>query len=241
MAPESPASLSEVDQTGSVVAQGLGLVGEKAVTGIAGGVAYDTAHGVALWSLAKQGVVRGFGGPLARVLGASGNLVAWCDSSCAELHLSSVTGDDRVVPVPKGEASFESDAAFSPDGRLLVILAGGPATGPGLLVLVDAQAGTTRWVGQQAMPGGASLAWSPDGTRVFASWRSPTQVQTTVVEYHVASNRAKVATLPVAPDRGAMLAVSEARAPILLAEHLALPQVCQEPPSTSPQVCGFRF
>ena len=89
-----------------MIAQGLGLVGEKAVTGIAGGVAYDTAYGVALWNLAKQQVVREFGGPSARVLGASGNLVAWCDSSCAQLHLSPVTGEDRVVTKRRAGSRF---------------------------------------------------------------------------------------------------------------------------------------
>jgi len=58
---------------------------------------------------------------------------------------------------------------------------------------------------------------------------------------HVTGNRAVFATLPVALESPAMVAVSDERASILLTQHLGSAQVCQEPPSTGAGVCGFRF
>lgn len=52
-----------------------------------------------------------------------GDVVAWCDSGCPQLHLTDVaTGEDMVIESPEGLTFVETySGAFSPDGRSLAV------------------------------------------------------------------------------------------------------------------------
>ncbi|HLI57892.1 MAG TPA: WD40 repeat domain-containing protein [Actinomycetota bacterium] len=241
--PGDAASVSEVDQAGTVILQGLGMVGYETalIAGIPGGLAYDSPAGVVLWDLATQRVIKQLGdGPTAHVLGTGGDQVVWCESSCRRLHITSLSGGDRVVSVPRGEAGFDSDATFSPDQRLVAIHAGNDG-GEGRLVLIDAVTGQLRWVSQEQLIGGAFIAWSPSGSKLFAAAPALNQRQTLVDMYRLTSNRAEVASLPIDPPGAGLLAVSAGHTPALEAPQLGPSQACQEPPDGASGACGFRF
>ncbi|HLI57478.1 MAG TPA: hypothetical protein VKY26_10670, partial [Actinomycetota bacterium] len=209
--------------------------------GLASDVVYETPSGVFLWDSATQRITRQFGGSSARVLGASASLVAWCDGDCGSLHLSTASGHDVTVPIPALEGHFESTASFSPDGSRVAIIAGGGTEGPGAVTVINTSSGATEWVASQQIPGGASLAWSPDGSRLFAAWYEAGEKRTSVVEYEAGGGAASVTSVPVIPVDVAMVAVRATDAAGLIPRRLGPAQRCQQPPPIGAGPCGFSF
>jgi len=244
-------TVREVDLSGKVVLEAQGLDPQQGYPsiGIPGGVAYGSDHGIALWDAATNRIVRELGSQQTDALGDFGDLLAWCESGCNQLHLTNVSGPDRVIAPPPGMAAFREQVSFSPDGKMMAAVAGpgapsptvppGPQAPPGAIVLVDTQSGATRWVSAATVASNSSLGWSPDGTRLFAASQSSGQDQMTLVEYHIASNQGETAILPFGTDTGSFVAVSQADGRYLLTTHLGLQATCGPPPFGRTGGCGF--
>lgn len=74
-----------------------------------------------LWDPETGDVVMRFGGvfPVA----SRGNVLAWCDYGCAEIHLTDVGSSHETIALPGVGFAFEEtyDGRFSPDGSLIAV------------------------------------------------------------------------------------------------------------------------
>lgn len=263
---EGTPTVREVTTNGRVIvaatsprpALGLGLP----VVGIPGGIAFQTAHGLALWDATNGKVIQMLGSSdLSQAGLPAGNQLAWCDEPCPVLHVTALGtgGHDQQFSSPAGSNGFQADTArFSPDGRYLAVVANGPIAdyGPVNIEVIDLEADTSRVIARPASQQ-ASVAWAPDGSRLFFAFPEaapqgleadtnsvgPTTADLTVGIFDPGSGSTRTATIPAAVQ-GAFIVVPGADARSLLATHLGLPADCLSPTIQSSNrtgICGYRF
>jgi hypothetical protein len=160
-------STAGVDSVREVTVDGTVTVPEASapigtpLLGVDGGLVLQTDQGLDVWDSASGEVVRRLPGlfPVA----ATGNVVAWCDRLCTELHLTDVrSGDDVVVERPAGAGPFSGFGSFSPNGETLAVRAEQDG-----LVLVDTASGEASVV--QGGDADFEMAWTPTGDRLLFS------------------------------------------------------------------------
>jgi WD40 repeat protein len=195
-------TLREVDTTGHVwvTAQGLDPSHYPEI-GIPGGIAYQTGQGIALWDAVSGRVTARLGHGTGYVSDISDHRLAWCDQTCSTFHVTDLaSGRDVAAPAPAATGTFAaSSARFSPDGGVLAVIAGGgdpsDRTSKVAVALIHTQSGLVETVNLRIAQRPWSLAWSPDGTRLFYSSYSYTQSSTTLGDYQLAVHTLHTATL----------------------------------------------
>lgn len=206
-----------------------------ATVGIDGGLAIQHVTGFTdLWRPDDGGTTRiGDGVPLA----ASETKLAWCASSCTELHLHDLaTGVDAVVQ-SGGEIRR---VAFSPDGERFAVRSA-TAGGEHVSVFEASTATEIEFVAERTDDYGG-LAWSVDGTQLFFHARSVDGV-TTVGRIDVLDGDVDIRTLPLDGVLGAVVALGRAEASSFLAATLGDSAQCPPPaiqPSGRTRPCSFR-
>lgn len=123
--------------------------------------------GLQVWDPLAREVVMSLPGPFAA--DTHETLIAWCDQSCEEMHITDVATRNDVIVQPGEGFAFEETyyGAFSPDGSLLAI----PVVSEGgrtQVALVDVAQGTARVIkGSERDEYYGSIAWSSTGEWVF--------------------------------------------------------------------------
>lgn len=160
----------EVTAEGEVTRKGPAMDDAWMDGAVDAGVVFESEDDLVVWDPATQKIVRAFGNP--PMAASHGNLVVWCEDSCAELHLTDVlTGVERTIELPDGYDRFDAwGGEFTPDGRLLAVPVGNSPRyeGPGAAAIVDMATGDIEMVpGSEEEAGIPSLTWDPTGTRLF--------------------------------------------------------------------------
>ncbi len=237
---------------------GLGLP----VVGVPGGITFQTAHGLALWDATSGKVTQILGSSQVSQAGVpAGDRLAWCGGPCPVLHVTTLGagGRDQQFSPPARSNGFQADTArFSPDGRYLAVVANGPTekSGSANIMIIDLETGTSRVIAQPATLQG-SVAWAPDGGRMFFAYRDganqgvpgdTNSVGSTTADVNIGmfdpgNGSTRTATIPVAVQ-GAFVVVPASKARSLLATQLGLAADCPSPviqPSNRSGICGYRF
>ncbi len=239
-----------VDLRGRVLLQDAAPApAEVAVTGVPGGLAFESPTGIDIWDARSGRITRHLGNARASAAPAFGSLLAWCDRCDRTLELTDLrTGSTRHIALSlSGRTLSLSQFAFSPDGGHLALPAwpdAASAGGTAQIVVVDAVTGTvvdqidtrTRY---------ASLAWSPDSNRIDIAAASADGTEVRILVHDVADRTTR--DLGLAPrDVGQLSAVlsrdDAARLPMPAAggRDACLPP--QRPNSGKPlPLCSFRF
>ena len=167
-------------------------------TGILGGFAMATDHGIDLWHLDSRKVYAHLGGTnggMGRTLDAVGSRLAWCEAragdtsgSCDTVHLTDLAarGGPKDVLTPTYPGQEITSAVISPDGtRIAVATASGAVTIEG--------DGVHRSVATVQYP---SMAWSSDGGRLYVSSNAFEQRLGTLDRWSAATDTVEHADLP---------------------------------------------
>ncbi len=240
------ATYRQVDMSGREIVEFQGLSQEEGFPGhgVPNGVALETLSGVAIVDAATGEIATRYGTRSAFVSDVASNSLAWCEDLCRTMHVTNVmTGDDLAVAVPENLDGYNArEARFSPDGSRLAALAGddGP-TGPdtkAALVIIDVDTGSADVVSEKALPTPAAVAWSPDGTQVFATTNSYDAPETTIGWHRAGSDTTEIATLPIG---GALrpVIVNTDEAAGFIPEEQGVEEQC--PPSGTSSPCAFGF
>lgn len=208
------------------------------VVGVPGGLAVQTPNGIAVWdaNTGSAGPVLG-PGP-ASAASSDGKSLAWCESTCANMHVVSLarTGPATAQHV----APRRQQLALSDDGTHLAFLR--PAGGPADLVIRDAN-GQERVVAQDLEPTGA-LQWSADGRQLFYSEGSYRESAMRIGRYEPAMDRWELRDIPVG-DGLAPLALTRAEARTFFSDRLSPADDCRGAngsyPSDREGTCTFAF
>ena len=120
----------------------------------------------------------------------------------------------------------------------------GPAdnSGGGTVVVVDTATGAMRTVTAN-VSWLSSVAWSPDGKRLYFASLANNAVEVTIGEFTLADGRMSTATVPAAVER-AFVVVPVTNAAGLLAKNFGPAAACPPPPSGPTDragTCGYRF
>lgn len=208
------------------------------VIGVPGGVVVDTPSGVAVWDVTTgtAGPVLGPGPAIAA--SSDGRSLAWCESTCANLHVVSLarTGPPTAQHVAPGSQQL----APSDDGSHLAFLR--PAGERADLVVRDAQ-GQEQAVAHDLDPTGA-LQWSTDGRQLFYSERSYGESTMRIGRYEPAVERWELRNIPLG---GALapLALTRAEARSFFSDRLSPAGECRGAggsyPSGREGTCTFAF
>jgi hypothetical protein len=147
---------------------------DTAITGVPGGLALQTATGLAIWDARTGRITRRLGsGPGVTAVPMSGSQLAWCDHCDRALEITDLTtGTTRSVAVSLngGFLDLQRYFAFSPDGTHLAIPAQPDGAAPlGVttkIITVDVK---TAEVADQidAHTRYATAVWSPDSKRLY--------------------------------------------------------------------------
>jgi hypothetical protein len=177
---EGTPTLREVTTSGTTLRTQLGpppTAGLPTV-GIPGGLAFQTASGIALWNASTHSFTRTLGTQAGDIAGEAANTLAWCEGNCYVLHVTDVAdissdarGSDRVFSSPQAGQYFTTEALrISPDGRYLAAITTRPglaaADQKGALDLLDLRTGRFTVV-RRSLSMWSTLAWSPDSTTLF--------------------------------------------------------------------------
>ncbi len=164
--------------------------------GIGGGLALQTENGLTLWE-AASGKVRSLGGSgHGIVFDSAGDELVWCQETCSELQITDTrTLETQALSVPNGYDRFvavdlgSGDPQTSPpDNRYIAALLARNdldevAEGEALWVYDRASGGSTVVAGPG--PTVSHVAWSHDGTQVFASRWSYGEKVSAIWRYHL--------------------------------------------------------
>jgi hypothetical protein len=143
------------------------------LTGIPGGLAFQTSNGIDIWDARSGRITRHLGTSPGSAAPAFGSLLAWCDHCTNRLELTDTsTGTTRSVPVDVGGATLELNRViFSPDGSRVAIPTAPDAAGPDAkaqVVVIDVS--RAKVVEQLvAHDRYASVAWSVDSRRIYVA------------------------------------------------------------------------
>ena len=208
------------------------------VIGVPGGMVVDTKNGVAVWdaNTGSAGPVLG-PGP-ATAASSDGRSLAWCESTCANVHVVSLARTGR--PTAQHVAPGSQQLALSGDGTHLAFLR--PARGQADLVIRDTK-GQEHVVAQDLDPTGA-LQWSTDGRQLFYSEGSYRESTMRIGRYDPAIDRWEVRRIPVG-DGLAPLALTRADARSFFSDRLSPADDCRGAngsyPSGRSGTCTFAF
>ncbi len=216
-----------------------------AVTGVDDGLVFESPDGARVL-IPAVGDEQPYGNEPAIVGTSSGSRFTWCPTTCRELHIVDLRGEERRVGAPDGLTFDVRHGVFSPDGRTYAVqaLPDGQidADTVGRLVVIDVQGGSSRTVAR-GLRGLASLAWSADGSQLFFGAGSNPGTKATLGRYDVKTGKVERSELPF---RAGLFVVPMTRAeaatlldvPESSAAECALPVV---QPSERTEPCGFRF
>jgi hypothetical protein len=215
--------------------------------GVQGGLVYETSTGLDIWDVGAERFTTHLGTHPGFVGDANGRRLAWCESTCSSLHVTRVGGQDVVIAAPRHQEFAVHTARFSPDGRLLAVIATDwdVAAPRDRLVVVDAHAGTTvaaRRLGFGSAVEGEHVAWSADSISLFVASHSHGEPETHLGWFRVDERTWDTTTLPfggllsfVAVEHDELPAVEEVN-------HTAIecpPPMLQPSGRTVP--CSFRY
>jgi hypothetical protein len=198
---EGTPTLSEVTMTGSVVRSELGPPPASGlpITGIPGGLAFETSTGIAIWSFDRHAFIRRLEGTGPGYIGnVADDSVTWCDNVCLSVHVTAVLGADRTFSLPQAGWVVEPDSVrLSPDGRYVAVMATrgpvGTANPLGSLDLIDTRTGRVDIV-EKRISEWTSLTWTSNSKELF--FASNTLSDMTVGEIIVRKGLAETARIP---------------------------------------------
>lgn len=208
------------------------------VIGVPGGIVVDTPNGVAVWdaTTGSAGPVLGPGPAVAA--SSDGTSLAWCESTCANVHVVPLARTGR--PTAQHVAPGSQQLALSGDGTHLSFLR--PVGGRANLVVRDTD-GQEQVVAQDLDPIGA-LQWSGDGRQLFYSERSYGKSTMRIGRYEPATNQWELRDVPIG-DGSAPLALTRAQARSFFSDRLSRAGNCPGAngsyPSGRKGTCTFAF
>ena len=167
--------------------------------GVIGGLVLQLGNGLDLWNSSTGKVTpleEGLPGFVSEVQGVS---LVWCAGECSSLIVTDTsTLASQEFDPPEGYARFVGQyfARFSPDGRYLAAMVGGPGPSEGeALWIVDLHSGSGPVVSDPDTTIDY-LAWAPDGTQLFASAYSYSQTHTAIWRYQLSDPDLTAVVLP---------------------------------------------
>lgn len=182
----------QIDGTTVVESDSFDPATLEPVQAVPGGLLVNSPDGVAVWNADTEstGPVLGHGRAVAAA--TDGQVVAWCASSCAEVHTAplTVTG----APTARHVAPGAQQIALSRDGAHLAVLR---PNGDSAELVVTTPPGSEETVVGQGLDASGALAWSPDGRQLFYTESSYGAASMRVGRYHLDDQRWEIETLPV--------------------------------------------
>lgn len=207
--------------------------------GVPGGLLVNTADGVAVWD-ATSGTTGDILGPGPATAAASdGRSVAWCASTCADVHVAPLdrTGEPTAPYVSPGRQQI----AFSASGAYLAVLR--PAGGGAELVVID-RATSEETVVARDLDAAGALQWASDGRQLFYTEGSYLQSSMRVGRHDIGTQQWEIHTLPVG-DGLAAIALDDTQARSFFSDRLVPASDCPGAGGTYPSgrggVCTFAF
>jgi hypothetical protein len=208
------------------------------VIGVPGGIVVDTPNGVAVWDAdtGSTGPVLG-PGPVTAA-SSDGRSLAWCESTCANVHFVSLarTGPPTAQHVAPGSQQL----ALSGAGTHLAFLR---PVGERAELVVRPTNGPDRVVAQDLDPMGA-LQWSADSRQLFYSEGSYGESTMRIGRYVPTTDRWERRNIPVG-DGLAALALTPTEARSFFSDRLSPADDCRGAngsyPSGREGTCTFAF
>jgi hypothetical protein len=208
------------------------------VIGVPGGIAVDSPNGVAVWDAdtGRTGPVLG-PGP-ATAASSDGKSLAWCGSTCDDVHVVSLARSGP--PTAQHVAPGSQQLALSDDGTRLAFLR--PTGGRADLVIRDVN-GREHVVARDLDPVGA-LQWSAGASQLFYSEGSYGESAMRIGRYEPVIDRWELRDVPVG-DGLAALALPRAEARSFFTDRLSPSTACPGAngsyPSGREGTCTFAF
>ena len=240
-------TLREETVTGSVLRTEIGPPPSSGVpiVGIAGGLAFQTSTGIALWDADRHTFTRHLGTRPGFIGNAANGRLAWCEGICTSLHVTDVAGADHTFASPQlGRVIEPETVRLSPDGRYVALITTrmglGTANQRGTMDVVDTRTGQVDLV-RRGVSVWSTMTWTSDSSRLF--YASDTSSDMTVGEFQVRSQRAESSRVPtqnaepfVVVDR------SEAKALLSGAAHGPADACPAIPISSNPaRACAYSY
>lgn len=173
--------------------------------GVPGGLAVQTAEGVAIWQASTGELTQQTRSGPPGAVASNGRHLAWCEATCATTHVISLArvGPSTAIHLSEGRQQL----ALSPDGRSAAILR--PRDGGAELVRKDLTTGEELVVAEALDQHGA-LQWSPDGAQLLYV-ANEGRHRTRIGRYTAIDGRWETRSIPIEDTAGA-LAVSPRQA-----------------------------
>ncbi len=241
-------TIREVSVTGTLLRRAVGPPPSAGVpvVGVPGGIAFDTRHGLALWDASTRTFRRRLGHAAAFVGDAAGGRVAWCEGLCTSLHVTDVTGPDRVFASPQPRWVVEPESLrVSPDGRYVAVLTTRPgieSSGQlGTLDVVDVRTGHVDVV-RRGLSAWSELAWADRGDELYFVADAARGMK--LGEFGARTGRSALATVPIEHNAEQFVVLDRAEATTFLVRARGSARTCQAQPvgvGASTRACGFSF
>jgi hypothetical protein len=162
------------------------------LVGVPGGLVVRTGTGLAIWNASNGTVGPIIGSDQASSVITDGRHLAWCDTTCAGVHVVSL---QRTGPPPAQSIAPGQHLSFSPDGRRLAILR--PLDGHGTeLAMRDVATGVESVVAT-GLPADGSVQWDATGTQAFYTASSFERKTTRIGRYDTRTDRWEEVRLPI--------------------------------------------
>jgi hypothetical protein len=238
-----------VDMQGHVLLEG-DVPASYALTGIPGGLAFQTNTGIDIWDARSGRITRHLGTSTGFAAPAFGSLLAWCDHCTNQLELTDVsTGVTRSVPVDVGGATLALNrVVFAPDGTRIAVPATPDAAAPpgarAQVVVIDVS--SARVVEQiAARDRYASIAWSADSRRVYVAGSNESGAGEILVhDVHSGTTRNLGTALAGVGDLSTVLSESDAGrlpSPAVGSSSTCRPSRPVSNPATITRPCRYHF
>lgn len=209
--------------------------------GVPGGLVVQTPEGVAVWDSRTETVGPTLGPGQAFSVASNGELLAWCENTCADVHVVALA--DQGPPTARHAAPGGQQLALSNDGRWLALLRPGPANG-NEVVIRNLGDGTESIVAT-GLTGYGSVAWSPDSRQLFYSEDSYLQESMRLGRFGIDDGLWEEKEIPVGDAVGGLVVLSPTDARGFFSVELVEPEACPgaggEHPSGRGRTCSFRF
>lgn len=194
----NPPTVWQVGMGGQRLTQAATLpAGAAPEIGVAGGMALATETGLDVWNRATGEIRPIDGGGHGFALDSLGDQLAWCSGDCEEVLITDVTTfETDAFHAPNAFDGFAYEARFSPDGRLLAALVENRSDQSRALWLLDVGTGSVIEVASRTGSTVDYLAWSPDGSQLFATSYSHGLTRTAVWRYVLADRTLSSVVLP---------------------------------------------
>jgi hypothetical protein len=211
------------------------------VLGVPGGLVVRTPEGLAIWNAATAtiGPILGPGRAVASST-SNGRSLAWCDNTCADLH---------VVPLahpgpPTAAHAGQQQVALANDNHRLAYLRPDTAGGSELVVL-DIQTGSETTIAKGLAQYG-SIAWSADSNQLFYNGRGTGGRSLTIGRYSPSSSHWEVRNIDVSGNNLGLVVLDRSNNTQRfftdqLVRPLACPGAATMYPSGRHGTCSFRL